>query len=152
MGPIACGRTSDSALGVWGTKENAAALVKVAEAADQPAHCKNAAIDLLVKSKDDRVVKTLALCLKEPKERGNAGKQLIALGPELGSAIEAEIADNLEGSDKGLKIESAKILGAVGTKASIEKLEQTATKALAAKQKDVAQHCNDAVAAIKARS
>jgi predicted Zn finger-like uncharacterized protein len=143
------------ALGVWGTKDSGAVLVKIFETPNVHPLVKNAAVDALIKLKDERAVKPLAAKLLNPGERGNASKALIAFGPEHGSAIENEVAAGLFAipNDTGLKKECAKILGAVGTKASVAQLEKAAKTALASKpqQKDVAQACEDAIAAINAR-
>jgi predicted Zn finger-like uncharacterized protein len=137
------------AMGTWGTKDDLAALVKVVEGAD--GNGKNAAVEVLVKIKDERVVKPLSAQLLDPQKRGNAARNLIALGPDLGVAIENEVAAGLTAQDKGLKIECAKILAAVGTKASIASLTKAAQLAALAKQKDVADQCAIAVQAITLR-
>jgi predicted Zn finger-like uncharacterized protein len=142
------------AMGTWGTKESLAALLKVVDGADQQASCKHAAIEVLVKAKDERVIKPLATRLLDAKERAAAAKHLIALGPELGAAIENEVAAGLTNQDKAVKIECIKILGAVGTRNSIPVLNKAGQAALASKppQKDVATHCAEAIAAINARA
>lgn len=142
------------ALGTWGGKDNVPALVKVVEGADQHPNCINAAMDVLAKLKDDRAIKSLAARLVDNRYRAPASKALIALGPDLGEKIEAEVAAGLFLQDIGLKKECAKVLGAVGTKkVSIPQLDKAGKAALALKppQKDVAQACQDAILEINKR-
>jgi predicted Zn finger-like uncharacterized protein len=140
------------ALGVWGTKESVPVLIKVVEGND-PLPLKHAAMESLAKLKDDRAVKPIAARLLDLRDRAAASKALQAMGPDHGKAIEAEVTAGLFLQDKAVKIESAKILGAVGTKDCILNLEKAEKAALIAKpmQRDVAKACADAIVAIKGR-
>jgi len=139
-----------TALDRWATKENVPALVtKMGELS----HLKvrHTVMETLGKLKDDNAVKPLVERLSIKEDLATASKALQAMGPEHGTAIEAEIAKVQAGSNKPLLIECCRILGAVGTKASVPVLTGVSTAASRQKQTDVAKEAEAALLAVKAR-
>ncbi len=93
----------------------------------------------------------MAQRLAAPGDRDAAGKALAAMGPEMGTVIEAEVKSGLTNNDKNVIIEVCRILAAVGTPKSVAPLTQVGTLALRARQRDVAVAAEQAILAIKAR-
>lgn len=137
------------ALAVWGTRESVPVLVRLLD--DPQASVRHAAITTLGASRDERAVKGLAARLLDRGDRETASRALQAMGPELGPAIEAEVRAGLTSTDKDLIRECIKVLGAVGTRASVAPLTQLALLAQRSRQNDLAQAAQAAIAAINAR-
>jgi predicted Zn finger-like uncharacterized protein len=141
------------ALGVWGTKANGPALVKIIGDKDkQPAHVRHAAMDLLARWKDEEAIKAIALNIGPDKgDREAAAKALIAMGPELGNKIEAVVSAGLTSPDKAIVLECVKVIGAVGTRASVAELNRLGQLAVKQKQRDVEAACRKALTDIALR-
>jgi predicted Zn finger-like uncharacterized protein len=137
-------------LGRWATKENVPAMVtKIGELG--PAKPRHSIMEALGQLKDGKAVKALVERLQVKDDLQSASKALQAMGLENGKAIETEIATVNTGNNKPLLIECCRILGAVGTKASIVSLQQVGAAAVKQKQLDVAREADAAILAIKAR-
>jgi predicted Zn finger-like uncharacterized protein len=142
------------ALGVWGTKENGPALLKLIEDREKNSpQVRHLAMEQLGKWKCEEAVKPLAeVCLGTDKgDREAAAKALIAMGPELGHKIEGTVREGLKSRDKAIILECCKVLGAVGTKASNADLTALRLLAIREKKNDVAGACDKALKDIAAR-
>jgi HEAT repeat protein len=80
------------------------------------------ATDLLVKLKDVRVAKPLAMQLADKQKTYSAGKALAALG----SAAEPTVLPYLRDADVNTRKRAAEVLGEIGTRSSLSALEQIA--------------------------
>jgi predicted Zn finger-like uncharacterized protein len=141
------------ALAVWGTKESAPALIKIMDDKDKnPANVRHAAMDVLAKWKAEDAIKPIALNIGPDRgDRDAAAKALIAMGPDLGDKIEGIVQEGLKGTDKAIILECVKILGAVGTKASLTPLTNLSALAAKQKQQDVTRACQKAALDIQLR-
>jgi predicted Zn finger-like uncharacterized protein len=141
------------ALAVWATKDDGAAVVgKVKEMHKFfCAQSRKVLIEWMGKQKVDKAIPFLVAGLTDRDDMQVASKALQAMGPDLGATIEAEVWEVPAGNNKALLMECVKVLGAVGTKASLAKL--TPISAGAAKQRDLqlVQACKEAADAITAR-
>jgi HEAT repeat protein len=145
---------SVKAIAVWGTKDNAAPLIKIIENKDKYAgNVRHATMDVLARWKAEDAIKPIALNIgPDGGDRSAAGKALIAMGPDLGDKIEVVVKEGLSSSDKAIVQECVKVLGAVGTvKGSIPALATLEAAAVRQKHKDVITWCETAAASIKAR-
>jgi HEAT repeat protein len=109
------------ALGVWGTRENIPALVKMFEHADL--FTRRAAIIALGNIKDERSAEAIAGCLEDTLNRPAASETLQKMGPLAESAA----ARMIEHKDWTIRLTVCQILKVIGTKKSIPALE-TAVK------------------------
>jgi hypothetical protein len=141
------------ALAVWGSKENAPALIKIVEDKDKnPASLRHQAMDALAKWKAEDAIRPIALCIGPDRgDRDAAVRALTAMGPDLGEKTEVVVKDGLKNTDKAVVLECIKVLGAVGTKAVVADLNALGQLALKQKKLDVANACQKAVLDIAAR-
>jgi HEAT repeat protein len=141
------------ALAVWGTKANGPALVKLIEDRDKnPAQVRHQAMDILARWKDEEAIKPIALNIGTDKgDREAAAKALMAMGPELGNKIEGVVSGGLQNPDRAVVLECVKVLGAVGTRASVAELNKLGQLAVKQKQRDVEAACRKALAEITLR-
>jgi hypothetical protein len=109
------------ALGVWGTRENIPALVKMFEHAD--VFTRRAAIVALGNIKDERSAEAIAGRLEDPLNRPAASETLQKMGP----LAETAAARMIEHKDWTIRLTVCQILKVIGTKKSIPALE-TAVK------------------------
>jgi HEAT repeat protein len=145
------------ALATWGSKDNTPILVTVLNTPGNYTFQRNNAMTTLAVIKDEKALKTIVGLLLVNEHRSTANKALLAYGPEFGEKMEADVATvsmtALRGNDPRLAIDCCKILGAVGTKASVAKLTNLSNSALIVKpqHKDVATAAEKAIADINAR-
>jgi predicted Zn finger-like uncharacterized protein len=144
---------SVKAIAVWGTKDSAAPLIKIVENKEKyAANVRHTAMDVLARWKAEDAIKAIALNIgPEGGDRTAASKALIAMGPDLGEKIEVIVKEGLSGNDKAVVLECVRILGAVGTKASVAPLTNLNALALKQKQLDVVRACQTAVLNIQTR-
>jgi serine/threonine protein kinase len=109
------------ALGVWGTRENIPALVKMFEHTD--VFTRRAAIIALGNIKDERSAEAIAARLEDPLNRPVASETLQKMGP----LAETAAARMIEHKDWTIRLTVCQILKVIGTKKSIPALE-TAVK------------------------
>jgi HEAT repeat protein len=146
------------ALATWGSKDNTPTLVAVLNTPGNYTNQRNSALNTLGVLKDEKALKTIVGLLLVNEHRSTAHKALLAYGPEFGEKMEGDVATvsmtALRGNDPGLAKDCCKILGAVGTKASVAKLTNLGNSALVVKpqHKDVADAATKAIAEINARN
>jgi HEAT repeat protein len=146
------------ALATWGSKDNTPTLVAVLKTPGNYTNQRNSALNTLGVIKDEKALKTISDLLYVNEHRSSAHKALLAYGPEFGEKMEGDVATvsmtALRGNDPGLAKDCCKILGAVGTKASVAKLTNLGNSALVVKpqHKDVADAATKAIAEINARN
>jgi predicted Zn finger-like uncharacterized protein len=136
------------ALVVWATAEQVPALIKALDQNHRDTRL--AAMTALGKLGDKRAVAPIARHLKEPFEREEAGKALIALGP----TAEATVLTYLDDADWGVKVEACKVLKEIGTAKSLSALQTAVRKAqreMYGGYKNVADAAQAAQTAINAR-
>jgi hypothetical protein len=106
-------------------------------------------IEWMGKQKVESAIPFLAEALTDKDDWRPASQALQAMGTELGEQIETAVLAVRATSQQ--LVECVKVLGAVGTKKSVDILKKQ--QAAAVKQKDIglAQACADAIAAINAR-
>jgi tRNA A-37 threonylcarbamoyl transferase component Bud32 len=109
------------ALGVWGTRENIPALVKMFEHPDP--HTRGSAIVALGNIKDERSAEAIAGRLEDALNRRVASDTL----QKMGRLAESAAARMVDHQDWMIRLEVCKILKVIGTKKSIPALE-TAVK------------------------
>jgi HEAT repeat protein len=80
------------------------------------------AVDLLVKLKEEKVAKPLAMQLGDPKKTHAAGRALIALG----AVAEPAVLPYLKNNELNTRKRAAEVLGVIGSKASLPELEKIA--------------------------
>jgi serine/threonine protein kinase/HEAT repeat protein len=102
------------------TKADADFLLGTMSSSDERVH--QFATDLLIKLKEPRVAKPLAMQLGDPRKTHAAGRALIALG----SIAEPEVFPYLKNSELNTRKRAAEVLGEIGTKASLPELEKIA--------------------------
>ena len=105
------------ALGVWGGPENTPALV--AALADPAFNVYFAAFDALALRKDPASAEAVASYFGEQGKRGKVVEVLKAIGP----AAEPQVLKYLNHSDVFVRMDAAKLLQAVGTRASVGPLQ-----------------------------
>jgi HEAT repeat protein len=105
------------ALGVWGTRENIPALVKMFEHAD--VFTRRAAIIALGNIKDERSAEAIAGRLEDALNRPAASETLQKMGP----LAETAAARMIEHKDWMIRLTVCQILKVIGTKKSIPALE-----------------------------
>jgi predicted Zn finger-like uncharacterized protein len=140
------------ALVVWATKDDGPQIVEKLKEMDK-AHCKRSRkvlIEWLGKQKVEQAIPLLASMLVERDYYEDASRALQAMGPELGSKIEKEVASQ-QTNDRNMLVECLKVLGAVGTKDSLPLVKQQQVAALKKKDDVVAAACKAAIDAINAR-
>ena len=113
-------RAAAKALGVWGTKDSITPLSDALKANDP--FTRFEAMGALGKLKNEDGIKLVAEHLIPPQDRFQASKVLQAAGP----AAEAPVATYLTHQDWTVRNEACKVLGAVGTKKSLDALEKAA--------------------------
>jgi HEAT repeat protein len=101
------------ALAAWATKDSVPALLKALD--NQSGTVKQAAMDGLVRLKDERAAAPLAQKLTNFFERGNASKALQALGP----VAEKEVVKYFFDKDGGVREEARKLLSGYNTKGTV---------------------------------
>lgn len=134
------------ALVVWGGKEDAAALFKMAD--DSSTAVRHLAIDVLSKMKDQRAAGAIAQRVPSPLDRDHASKALQAMG----AMAEPDVINLLNHQDRLVRLEACKILRVIGTRASLAPLQTAGQNAIKLKQKDVAEAAALATTAINRRS
>jgi HEAT repeat protein len=144
---------SVKAIAAWGTKDNAAGLIKIIENRDKyAANVRHTAMDVLAKWKAEDAIKPIALNIgPDGGDRDRAGKALIAMGPDLGEKVEAVVLEGLSSTDEAIVLECVKVLGAVGTNKSVKPLNNLAVAALRQKKTKVVTACQRAVLDIQNR-
>jgi predicted Zn finger-like uncharacterized protein len=140
------------ALVVWAGKDDGPAIVgKVREM--HKFFCRESRrilIEWMGKQKLEKAIPFLAEALTDKDDSKQASQALQAMGTELGEVIEGEVAKvNATGRDQLL--ECVNVLGAVGTKKSLDVLKKLQAAALRQKDQVVAQACATAANAITAR-
>ncbi len=105
------------ALGIWGTPDVVPALIKLLE--DRNTFVRHEAMAALGKFQDERAAEPLARCLVELGNRSQASQALQALGPRAEKAV----WPYLQHKEWVVRLESCKILKAIGTQASKGALE-----------------------------
>jgi HEAT repeat protein len=132
------------ALGVWGTAESVAPLIKVLD--DKFPTVRGAAMDALVALHDDRAIDPIARRLPDHADRSRARHSLEMFGP----AAEKAVVPYLSDKDKGLRIEACHILQNIGSRDSTAALEGV-VKSAGRFDTDLVKAANEALAAIAAR-
>lgn len=135
-------RAAQNAMKTLATPADADFLLGLMESTDD--WTRQLATDLLVKFKDARVAKPLALMLGDPKKTHAAGRALISLG----GIAEPAVIPLLRSDDATTRKRAAEILGDIGTSASLRDLQTLE------KDKDffIKTSAARAVSAIKSRS
>jgi predicted Zn finger-like uncharacterized protein len=140
------------ALAVWATKDDGAAVVDKLTPLKQP--FLNGARALLIEwlgsKKVEKGIPFLVSRLTDRDEYQKASKALQAMGPELGSKIEIEVS-KVSTNDHNQLAECFRVFGAVGTKKSLDFLNQQYKALVAKRDNQLAAVCLDAINAIKAR-
>lgn len=108
------------ALIVWGTPKSVPALIPLL--GDESVWARGAAMDALAATKDPKAAEALAERLDEFGVRGHASKALKAMG----ATAEKALVPLLKHKDWGVRLEACKILGEIGTNASISALRGAA--------------------------
>jgi hypothetical protein len=109
-----------SAVEVWGTPQNTAALLQVlGDAQARGAECDARVIDLLGALKDPKAAPALAQGLTHGRERGPAGQALRAIGP----AAEEAVLPFLRVDDWEARVAACRILAEIGTDKSVQPLQ-----------------------------
>jgi hypothetical protein len=129
------------ALGVWGTKESGPVLIRCLENFYQTV--REEAMQSLSQLKDERGIEPIAKKLAEFPYRARAAKALIGYG----SVAEKGVWPMLESSDAFTQAKAAKVLGEIGTSASIPPLE----KATQSRWLNAQQAAQDAIGSIQRR-
>jgi hypothetical protein len=104
------------ALGTWGSAEDVPRLIAMLEG---NMVVRQAAITALGKHPDERGAEAVAQHMSSTQTRRQAGQALRSMG----AAAEAAVAPLLDHTDWIVRLEAAKILGAIGTEKSIAPLE-----------------------------
>ena len=105
------------ALGVWGTRENIPALVKLFDHED--VFTRRAAIIALGNIKDERSAEAIAGRLEDALNRPAVSETLQKMGPMAQTAV----ARRIEDKDWAIRLTACQILKVIGTKQSIPALE-----------------------------
>jgi predicted Zn finger-like uncharacterized protein len=137
---------------VWATKDDGPQVVEKVREMDK-FFCKRSRkvlIEWLGKQKVEQAIPLLAELLVERDYSEDASRALQAMGPELGPKIEKEVASK-QTNDRNMLVECIKVLGAVGTKDSLNVLKQQQVIALKKKDDVVLTACKAAMDAINAR-
>jgi HEAT repeat protein len=103
-------------LGTWGSAEDVPKLIAMLEG---NMVVRQAAITALGKHPDERGAEAVAQHMSDTQTRRQAGQALRSMG----AAAEAAVAPLLDHADWIVRLEAAKILGAIGTENSIAPLE-----------------------------
>jgi len=130
-----------TALGVWGTEDSVSALVAALEEGD--VLLKNAAVEALAKFDDQGAVEVVAEQVAVAALRFRAARALKAAGPRT----EPAVLSLLGHSDRAVRMEACRILGAIGTDKSLESLRALLTDP----NRSVAMNAKRAVQAIERR-
>jgi predicted Zn finger-like uncharacterized protein len=140
------------AMGAWGTKADAAPLIKIIENKEKyAANVRHPAMDVLAKWKAEDAIKPIALNIgPDGGDRAAATKALIAMGPDLGDKIEVIVLEGLSSTDKNVVVDCVKVLSAVGTSKSVKPLTNLAAL-VAKKDRNLATQCVAAAQAIQLR-
>jgi predicted Zn finger-like uncharacterized protein len=141
------------AVPVWATKEDGQAVVDRVRDMHKffCRQSRKVLIDWMGKEKIEKAIPLLAASLLEREESQTASAALQAMGPEHGAAIEAEIG-KLSTNDLNQLGECMKVLGAVGTKKSLDLIKRTQAVAVQRKNNDLALLCTQAITAINGRN
>jgi len=99
------------ALGVWGTKDSVAGLLKFLE--DGNVFTRKETMTTLTKLQGEQAIEPLAKRLIPFEDRGDASKALQAFGAKAEKAV----LPYLKHEDWGVRLEACKVLAAIGTKA-----------------------------------
>jgi hypothetical protein len=113
-------RAAAKALAVWGTKDSVKDLGDALKSKDPFTRFES--MKALVALKDDAGIELVAKQLTVLQDRMEASKALQTAGP----AAEAPVTPYLSNSDWMVRNEACKVLGAVGTKKSIDVLDKAA--------------------------
>jgi predicted Zn finger-like uncharacterized protein len=140
------------ALAVWATRDDGAAVVDKVSQLKKPflTRARGVTIDWLGKQKVEKGIVFLAGLLADRDEYQAAGSALIAMGPDLGDKIEVAVS-TVQTTDKNQLLQCFKVLGAVGTKQSLNLLKSQQALFLQKKDLQLAQACKDASDAITLR-
>jgi HEAT repeat protein len=125
------------ALEVWGTKDNAPALIDLLKE-ENNRDGRREAIQTLAKLKDERAAEAIAAILPSAFERGDAAKALKDIGP----AAEKAVFPYLSHQEKIVRLEAVRILQAIGTRLSVIPLQQALGAAQQARENDLVAFIN----------
>jgi predicted Zn finger-like uncharacterized protein len=147
-----CAQDVALALTTWATKDDGPAVadkVRVMNRFFAP-QARTTLIEWMGKEKVEKTIPFLTASLTDKDDWQKASKALQAMGPDLGEKIETDLT-KMTFADRTQLAECFKILGAVGTKKSLDLLKSQ--QMLLAKRGDaqLAQICKGAIDAINAR-
>jgi predicted Zn finger-like uncharacterized protein len=135
----------------WAAKDDASALADKLRNTNKffTKQSRPVLFEWMGKQKAEKAIPFLASCLADRDDYQNAGKALIAMGPELGDKIETSVLA-VSTNDRNQTVQCFKVLGAVGTMKSLPTLKSQ--QALFARKDAVlAGAAKDAIDAITAR-
>lgn len=136
------------ALTLWGDQETAEIFVQIASTT-QDHNTWNTVIDALVKRKEKRAGPIAARNLNQLIRRGKAADVLRRLGPEVGPSVEPVLQSLLQDKNLSVRREAVKLLGELGSKASLPLLEQASQNN---RDRSLAPIAREAIQAINKRS
>ncbi len=147
-----CAHDVARALTVWAKKDDGAAVADKVRVMNGffARQARATLIEWMGKEKAEKAIPFLAAALTDRDLWQSAGKALQAMGPDLGEQIETEVS-KVSPTDRNQLAECFKVLGAVGTKKSLDLLKKQ--QAIFVQKRDVqmAAVCKDAMDAITAR-
>jgi hypothetical protein len=140
------------ALVAWATKDDGAAVAERLREMDKFFCPKSRAalFEWMGKTKPEKAIPILAASLADKDDYMNASKALQAMGPELGEKIEADVGQ-VRTNDRNQTAEVLKVLGAVGTKKSLDLLKKQQALYKSKNEAQLYSICTESIKAIEGR-
>jgi predicted Zn finger-like uncharacterized protein len=104
----------------WATADNVPSLLRLLQSDRRNIGNRDRALEILGNIRDERATAPVAALLTDFFSRGPASQCLIAMGP----VAEKEVIPYLTSADGGVRREACKILGEIGTRKSLQPLDQ----------------------------
>jgi predicted Zn finger-like uncharacterized protein len=137
---------------IWATKDDAGTLAEKLRNTNKffTKQSRPVLFEWMGKQKAEKAIPFLAGCLANGDDYQSAGKALIAMGPDLGEKIEDAVSA-VQTADPNQLTECFKVLGAVGTKKSLNLLKTQQALVLKQNKLQLAAACQDAADATTPR-